>query len=76
MKENNEDVNINNLNNDILDLYDKYKDLLPTYEITHAMIMHAVSANLYCAPSGELLGIRTTFESLKSGIAQYEKSFS
>jgi hypothetical protein len=67
---------INEFNNELLDLIEKFKEQLPPYEISHALIVNGVSINLCCAPSGELLGMKTSLASVQSGIVNYEQTHS
>lgn len=67
---------IQKMNLEILDLIEKWQTQLPVYEITHAFIVNATSACLFCAPNGELHGVRTILASVESGIVQYEETHS
>jgi hypothetical protein len=66
---------INDLNLDILNVFEKYQGKLPVYEIGNALIKQATSMLLFCAPN-ELLGIKTILASVEIGISSYEKTCS
>lgn len=67
---------INEFNNQLLVIIEKFQEELPPCEISHALIVNGVSMNLSCAPSGELLGMQTTLSSIQYGIAHYEETHS
>jgi hypothetical protein len=71
---NNEEL-IYKLNSQILDITEEFKGLIPSYEISHALIANAVSMALYCAPN-ELAGVKMVMDSVKIGINDYEENHS
>ena len=69
MKENEREY-LEEFNNLIVDLIERYQDKLPAQEIGHALIMRSTSMLMTCAPS-EAIGAGTAIASIQSGIANY-----
>lgn len=67
---------LNEFNDELFDLVGKFKEHVAPNEISHALIKGGVAINLFCAPSGELLGIKTSLSSLQAGIEEYEQNHS
>ncbi len=67
--------NLNDFCNDLLDVVDKYRDSLPSYEIGHRLIATGVEI-LICTAPNPFLAFRTALKSFEVGIAEYEGNHS
>lgn len=66
---------INKLGNEVVDLIEKYCQLIPQYEVGHQLISNAVSM-LLCEAPNELVGVKTILSCVELGIASYEETHS
>lgn len=63
---------INEFGLKVTKLIEEYASQLPAYEIGHQLIMQATSMLLFTAPS-EIIGVKTIFTCVQSGLESYDE---
>ena len=66
---------LNEFTGELIDLIEKYKDSLPSYEVVNVLICNGTSMSLSCAPN-ELEGAKTVMICVEKGMSEYEQTHS